>query len=115
MLLCVRAWVTLGVNNARAALWRFLARTRSYLKAEWNAKVGDGEFDESEWTNYSDNANTPTQNNSFDCGVFTSQFMRCLSMAGGGDAVPFGFSQHDMHYFRKRMAYEIATSALLAD
>ena len=53
-----------------------------YLKDEWKAKVGEGEFDGSEWTDFNDNANTPTQDNSYDCGVFTSQFMRCLSMRG---------------------------------
>lgn len=103
---------SMGVNDEHA----FYGLMRQYLCDEWDAKVGKGPFDLDGWTNYNDNENTPRQDNCYDCGVFTSQFMRCLSAQGGElNNVPFNFSQQDMQYFRKRMAYELITSELLAE
>jgi len=50
----------------------------------------------------------PEQENGFDCGVFTCQFLESLSRG-----VDFNFSQKDMQYLRRRMVYEIGKAALL--
>lgn len=52
---------------------------------------------------------TPLQENGYDCGVFTCQFMESLSR--GEDA--FNFTQKDMPYLRRRMAWEIGHAQLL--
>ena len=53
---------------------------------------------------------TPQQENGFDCGVFTCQFMEGTSR--GEDSESFGFSQGDMSYLRKRMLWEIGEQRL---
>jgi hypothetical protein len=51
---------------------------------------------------------TPQQENFYDCGVFTCQFMEALSR---GEDV-FNFKQANMSYFRRRMVWEIAHTTL---
>jgi len=53
---------------------------------------------------------TPQQENAWDCGVFTTQFMEGVSR--GEDAETFGFGQQDMPYLRKRMIWEIGEKRL---
>ena len=53
---------------------------------------------------------TPQQENAFDCGVFTCQFMEGASR--GEDADTFGFNQDDMPYLRRRMLWEISQARL---
>lgn len=50
----------------------------------------------------------PQQENCFDCGVFTCQFMETL--ARGEEE--FSFQQKDMPYLRRRMAWEIGRAKL---
>lgn len=52
--------------------------------------------------------NTPQQENGYDCGVFTCQFMESLSR--GVDIFPF--DQSDMAYIRDRMTWELGRSKL---
>ena len=54
--------------------------------------------------------NTPQQENGYDCGVFTCQFLQALSR--GED---FGFFQVDMPYLRRRMIWEIGNAKLRDD
>lgn len=50
----------------------------------------------------------PTQSNGSDCGVFVCQFANYVSRD-----LPIHFTQHDMAYFRKRMAIEILNGKLM--
>jgi sentrin-specific protease 1 len=56
----------------------------------------------SDWENYY-NPKTPQQANGYDCGVFTSQFIECLSRRDGH----FDFDQKNMPYLRRKMIHEI--------
>lgn len=53
----------------------------------------------------------PQQDNGFDCGVFTCQFIESLSR-GEDD---FAFTQENMPYLRRRMVWEIAHAKLRSD
>jgi len=55
---------------------------------------------------------TPQQENGYDCGVFTCQFLEALSR---GEEDDFGFSQVDMPYLRRRMIWEIGNAKLRDD
>jgi len=67
-------------------------------------------FDFTGWENYAPDW-TPQQENGFDCGVFTCQFLEALSR--GEES--FIFSQKDMPYLRRRMVWEIGHAALRDD
>jgi sentrin-specific protease 1 len=54
---------------------------------------------------------TPQQENGYDCGVFTCQFLEALSR--GEEA--FRFTQQDMTYLRRRMIWEIGHARLRED
>jgi hypothetical protein len=54
---------------------------------------------------------TPQQENGFDCGVFTCQFLESLSR---GEET-FAFSQENMPYLRRRMIWEICNRRLRDD
>ena len=54
---------------------------------------------------------TPQQENGFDCGVFTCQFLETLSR---GEEY-FKFSQKNMPYLRRRMIWEIGNATLRDD
>ena len=55
---------------------------------------------------------TPQQENGYDCGVFTCQFLQALSR---GEEEDFGFTQVDMPYLRRRMIWEIGNARLRDD
>jgi Ulp1 family protease len=50
----------------------------------------------------------PQQKNGIDCGVFVCEFMRCLA-----SGVNFAFSQADIPFLRRRIAYEILKNSEL--
>lgn len=77
-------------------------KLRQYLDLEHRNKKRKP-FDFSDWNDY-DPEYTPQQENGYDCGVFTCQFMESLSR---GEEF-FNFTQRDMAYLRKRMIWEIA-------
>jgi sentrin-specific protease 1 len=52
---------------------------------------------------------TPQQENGYDCGVFTCQFLEALSR---GEEV-FNFSQRNMPYLRRRMIWEVGHAKFL--
>ena len=54
---------------------------------------------------------TPQQENGYDCGVFTCQFLESLSR--GEES--FIFTQKDMPYLRRRMIWEIGHAILRED
>ncbi|KAF8640350.1 hypothetical protein AX17_000021 [Amanita inopinata Kibby_2008] len=74
---------------------------RSYVDAEHRNKKKQP-FDFSGWENYAPDF-TPQQENGYDCGVFTCQFLESLSR--GEES--FIFTQKDMPYLRRRMIWEI--------
>jgi sentrin-specific protease 1 len=55
--------------------------------------------------------NTPQQENGYDCGVFTCQFLASLAK---GEEI-FNFSQANMAYLRRRMVWEIGHATLRDD
>ncbi|ORX99114.1 cysteine proteinase [Basidiobolus meristosporus CBS 931.73] len=75
---------------------------QEYLGNEAKAKKGI-ELDLSEWT-----LNTPKQENSYDCGVFSCQYAEYRSRKS-----PLTFSQRHMHQFREQMIYEIVSVNLI--
>ncbi|KAL5035087.1 hypothetical protein BDV3_004546 [Batrachochytrium dendrobatidis] len=79
---------------------------RDYLIQESNDKKKK-QLDLDNWENWIPK-NIPTQQNGYDCGVFTCTFMEFLSRQA-----PFTFSQEDMGLIRRRIAYEILTMNLL--
>ncbi|KAF8203259.1 hypothetical protein BJ912DRAFT_1019020 [Pholiota molesta] len=84
-------------------------KLREYIKAEHqNKKKKD--FDFTGWQDWAPDS-TPQQENGFDCGVFTCQYMESLSR---GEEF-FNFSQKDMPYLRRRMIWEIAHAKLRDD
>lgn len=89
----------------------FYGHMRKWLtmEAEKVTEKGGAPINLNEWTNYSEDATIPRQDNYFDCGVFAMMFMSDLALGK-----PFAFSQADMPALRKRIAFEIATGALLA-
>jgi sentrin-specific protease 1 len=54
---------------------------------------------------------TPQQENGFDCGVFTCQFLESLSR--GEES--FNFTQGNMPYLRRRMIWEIGHARLRSE
>ncbi|KAF8514523.1 hypothetical protein JB92DRAFT_140256 [Gautieria morchelliformis] len=79
---------------------------RYYLQEEHMDKKKKP-FDFNGWVDHYDQ-DTPQQENGYDCGVFTCQFMESLSR--GVDEFVFG--QDDMPYLRDRMTWEIGRSRL---
>lgn len=82
---------------------------RAYLDAEHRNKKKK-EFDFTDWENWAPD-DTPQQENGYDCGVFTCQFLQALSQ-GRDD---FIFTQKDMPYLRRRMIWEIGNARLRDD
>jgi len=79
---------------------------RGYIDAEHRNKKKKP-FDFTGWEDrlYED---TPQQENGYDCGVFTCQFLESLSR---GEET-FNFSQANMPYLRRRMIWEIGNGKL---
>ncbi|KAJ3756966.1 hypothetical protein EV360DRAFT_47019 [Lentinula raphanica] len=90
----------------RSAVFKGL---RDYLDAEHRDKR-KAPFDFTGWEDYV-SKDTPQQENGDDCGVFTCQFLECLSR---GEET-FNFSQDDIPYLRRRMIWEIGRSKLRTD
>ncbi|KAF9452514.1 cysteine proteinase [Macrolepiota fuliginosa MF-IS2] len=78
---------------------------RRYLDAEHRNKK-KAPFDFTGWQDYA-----PDQENGYDCGVFTCQFLETLSR---GEEM-FRFTQKDMPYLRRRMIWEIGHTKLRDD
>ncbi|RDX56113.1 cysteine proteinase [Lentinus brumalis] len=79
---------------------------RQYLNAEHMDKKKKP-FDFTGWEDYVQ-PETPQQENGYDCGVFTCQFLEALSR-GEED---FRFTQANMPYLRRKMVWEIAHNKL---
>ncbi|KAL1740095.1 hypothetical protein HDZ31DRAFT_48176, partial [Schizophyllum fasciatum] len=82
---------------------------RAYLDAEHRNKKKKP-FDFTGWEDYFDD-NAPQQENAFDCGVFSCQFMEAISR---GEET-FNFGQQNMPYLRRRMVWEIGCGKLRDD
>ncbi|KAG2075207.1 cysteine proteinase [Suillus decipiens] len=80
---------------------------RSYLDSEHRNKRKKP-FDFTGWQNHNPE-DTPQQENGYDCGVFTCQFLESLSRG----EEEFHFSQRDMAYLRRRMIWEIGHAKFL--
>jgi len=78
---------------------------RSYLNEEHKNKKKKP-FDFTGWADYHSES-YPTQENGFDCGVFTCQSLEYISR--GAD---FNFEQKNMPYLRQRMMLEIGRGKL---
>ncbi|KIM48404.1 hypothetical protein M413DRAFT_230782 [Hebeloma cylindrosporum] len=92
-----------SMDMAKEKVFRTL---REYINEEHkNKKKKD--FDFTGWENWAPE-HTPQQENGFDCGVFTCQFMETLSR---GEEY-FNFTQKDMPYLRRRMIWEIGNAKL---
>ncbi|KAI0307564.1 hypothetical protein B0F90DRAFT_24670 [Multifurca ochricompacta] len=81
---------------------------REYVELEHLNKK-DRPFDWTDWVDYCPR-DTPRQENGYDCGVFTCQFLEALSR--GMDS-PFNFTQRNMTFLRRRMILEIMRTELL--
>lgn len=107
---------------------------REYIQAEHKDKK-KAPFDLTGWRDYFSDS-TPQQENGYDCGVFAAQTLEQLSRrdpkepfppplshsaeTGAGavaedeeDDQEWNFSQENMPYLRRRMAFEIANKKLL--
>ncbi|KAK1232586.1 hypothetical protein PQX77_004254 [Marasmius sp. AFHP31] len=93
-----------SMNMERGRVFKML---RAYLDAEHKNKKKTP-FDFSEWNDYT-SEETPQQENGFDCGVFTCQFLESLSR---GEET-FNFAQNDIPYLRRRMIWEIGSARLM--
>ncbi|KAH7918362.1 cysteine proteinase [Leucogyrophana mollusca] len=80
---------------------------RQYIDLEHRNKKKQP-FDFTGWEDY-DPEDTPQQENGYDCGVFTCQFLESLSR---GEEF-FNFTQKDMPYLRRRMIWEIGNAKFL--
>ncbi|EJD55463.1 cysteine proteinase [Auricularia subglabra TFB-10046 SS5] len=79
---------------------------RQYLEKEHQDKRKKP-FDFTSWTDYAPE-DTPQQENCYDCGVFTCQFLETLSRG----EEEFAFQQKDMPYLRRKMVWEIGRATL---
>ncbi|KAG6866803.1 hypothetical protein C0991_008739 [Blastosporella zonata] len=91
-----------SMGTRRAAVFKAL---RAYIDAEHRNKKNEP-FDFTGWQDYS--IEEPQQENGYDCGVFTCQFLQGLSR---GDEV-IRFTQKDMPALRRRMIWEIGNAKL---
>ncbi|CDO72453.1 hypothetical protein BN946_scf184977.g154 [Trametes cinnabarina] len=82
---------------------------RQYLDEEHRDKKKKP-FDFTGWQDYT-LPDTPQQENGYDCGVFTCQFLEALSR-GEED---FPFTQDNMPYLRRKMVWEIGHAKLRDD
>jgi len=93
-----------SMNLDRRSIFKGL---RHYLELEHQNKKKKP-FDFTGWEDY-DPEDTPQQENGYDCGVFTCQFLEALSR---GEEV-FNFSQRNMPYLRRRMIWEVGHAKFL--
>ncbi|CAL1696467.1 unnamed protein product [Somion occarium] len=92
-----------SMSMDRAMVFKLL---RGYLDAEHRNKKKKP-FDFTGWEDY-EMEDIPQQENGFDCGVFTCQFLESLSR--GEERFPF--RQRNMPYLRRRMIWEIGHARL---
>ncbi|CAA7264723.1 unnamed protein product [Cyclocybe aegerita] len=92
-----------SMGMAKEAVFKHL---RAYLDAE-HANKKSKPFDWTGWQTWAP-ADTPQQENGYDCGVFTCHFLEALSR--GEES--FAFAQKDMPYLRRRMIWEIGNAKL---
>ncbi|KAK0233372.1 cysteine proteinase [Armillaria fumosa] len=92
-----------SMNMNRQLVFKHL---RHYLDAEHRNKKKKP-FDFTGWEDYT-LKDTPQQENGYDCGVFTCQFLQSLSR--GEES--FNFTQADIPYLRRRMILEIGQASL---
>ena len=81
---------------------------KEYLESEHADKKGGPLPDAADWKLCAPTDRIPPQQNGYDCGVFT-----CVMAEYRSRGAQFTFSQADMSYFRRRLAYEIITGRLL--
>ncbi|KZW02050.1 cysteine proteinase [Exidia glandulosa HHB12029] len=98
----IESYDSMGMKRANV-----LSMLRKYLELEHQDKRKKP-FDFTGWTDYVSD-DTPQQENCYDCGVFTCQFLETLSR-GEED---FAFTQKDMPYLRRRMVWEIGRASLM--
>ncbi|CAL2048652.1 unnamed protein product [Caenorhabditis brenneri] len=109
-------WILASINMNRKSIelydsfyaqdGRILQNIRSYLSNESrNKKHQDLDFAEWEIAVVEDR---PTQDNESDCGVFTCQYAEWISRGE-----PPAFTQANVSYYRRKMAYEIMKKKLL--
>lgn len=79
-----------------------------WLKAEHQDKRSSPLPDADSWELCCAHHLTPAQQNGYDCGVFT-----CVIAEYRARGAELTFTQADMAYFRRRLAYEILTGRLL--
>ncbi|KAJ6604444.1 cysteine proteinase [Mycena vulgaris] len=92
-----------SMHDDRRRVFKLL---RQYVDLEHRNKKKTP-FDFTGWEDYTSD-DTPMQENGFDCGVFTCQFLESLSR--GEES--FNFSQKDIPYLRRRMIWEIGNATL---
>ncbi|EPQ60948.1 cysteine proteinase [Gloeophyllum trabeum ATCC 11539] len=95
-----------SMGFSREAVFRYL---RVFIDTEHRLRKKQP-FDFTGWEDYT-LSSTPQQENGYDCGVFTCQFMESLSR--GEES--FNFTQSNMPYLRKRMIWEIGNTKLRDD
>ncbi|KAJ6509322.1 cysteine proteinase, partial [Mycena vitilis] len=109
-----------SMHDDRGRVFKLL---RQYVDMEHRNKKKTP-FDFTGWEDYTSDANiqrfsfsiqthirqqdTPLQENGFDCGVFTCQFLESLSRGEQS----FNFGQKDILYLRRRMIWEIGHATL---
>jgi len=101
----VESYDSMGIRRADV-----VANLRKYLDKEHMDKKKKP-FDFSGWDDFmasDDDKWFPQQENGFDCGVFTCQYLEALSR---GEEM-FAFTQKDMPYLRRKMVWEIGRVAL---
>ena len=94
-------------DSLRGSEDRVLEHLRQWLENEHEDKK-KAPYDTSGWTDIAWKSGTPQQRNGSDCGVFMTRTADYLARDARLD-----FTQADMEYFRRRMVYEIMTTALL--
>ncbi|KAI0728613.1 cysteine proteinase [Fomitopsis betulina] len=85
-------------------------RLKYWLDKEHRKKKKGAPFDFTGWEDYV-LKDTPQQENGYDCGVFTCQFLETLSRG----EERFSFTQSNIPYLRRRMIWEIGNAKLRDD
>ncbi|KAH8100526.1 cysteine proteinase [Cristinia sonorae] len=100
----IESYDSMGMD--RTSVYKLL---RQYVSDEHRNKKKK-EFDWTGWEDY-DMEDVPQQENGYDCGVFTCQFLATLARG----EKHFPFTQKNMPYLRRRMIWEICNGRLRDD
>lgn len=84
----------------------YLTSALRYLGHEAQ-KLGNNDFNPSDWELVSTEAGTPQQENGFDCGVFTITYADFIT-----DDLPLSFTQDQMPLFRTKICANILHGSL---